>query len=757
MVSRNPYPRGRKRGNPPRSGTGSSANPNSNDKQEESESTAPATPGGNDDTDEQCLEHAQTLYQNRQSAVYASYGATWLSDQLNKSKCCMIAWECKTCLKDINQPAHDRLCSNLLTHAGRCKLKNSKASKNKTLRLVGISGTGEIDPQEGVNPFSALQEDSLKKLMHLTIVKNLPTRKMVSKAIHMLYTCVQEQLLHELEMSSFVVDDLPTGHPSLFASKADSLSHGDVQIHEGAIYLGVNAWQTPNGFDIIGVVIYRLIDDGKVICIGPPLPAMPLDFVQLTQSHTGKYLARMVQFVVEKFGLENQICGIVSDNASNKATMIEELAKLDWKRFEASGTGEIKESDDEEEAQELVNSFQTGDNRVVSDSNDGGDEDKPVVNDGELAEEDELTLEDVEDLEDEEEDDFRAITFKLKKSPNSKARFIEICQESQCQKPHNIERDVPTLDATIIWQRDKQMGTNRNVHINQGDLDLAQDLVRVLGPFYEITLQLSTISSSRVADVVVSINQITAELSTVIANVNGNYPPALQNACQAGLQITNKYYSLTDCSPIYRIAMVLHPSFKDKYFKLSKWPQSWIDKAINLTRQMYETWYKPKTQSTSTQPKKGPPKPQTGVLAGLGAAALARSTELLSDPINIWLLGGLILDEGAPVNRLKWWINQKRTGNTHHGLLQMALDVLCCPATTVDVERNFNFGRDYVSCRRHNLHLKSVSRGMALSFYSKNKKIKPLALHEYMTKRNNKIKMGVKDRAKNVQDVVTVE
>ncbi|KAH9445540.1 hypothetical protein Pst134EB_023381, partial [Puccinia striiformis f. sp. tritici] len=161
---------------------------------------------------------------------------------------------------------------------------------------------------------------------------------------------------------------------------------------------------------------------------------MPLDFVQLIQSHTGKYLARMVQFVVEKFGLGNQICGIVSENASNNATMIEELAKLNWKRFEgephwiqcfahilnlivkailrpfgrakkASGTGEIEESDDEEEAQEPVNSFQTGDNSVVSDSNDGdlddgGDEDEPAVNDGELAEEDELTLEDVEDLED---------------------------------------------------------------------------------------------------------------------------------------------------------------------------------------------------------------------------------------------------------------------------------------------------------------------------------------------------------------------
>ncbi|KNE98176.1 hypothetical protein PSTG_08443 [Puccinia striiformis f. sp. tritici PST-78] len=569
------------------------SHPTSNDEQEAPDSTAPAPPADPDDTDEQHLEHAQTLYQNRQSAAYACYAAPRLSDQLDKSKRRMIAWECNICRGDINRPANDCSCSNLLTHAGRCKLKQSKAAKNKTLGLVGISGTGEIDPREvlqrcaiwcaeGANPFSALQEDSLMRLMHPTIVKNLPTRKMVLKAIHMLYTCVQEQLLHELK------------------------------IHEGAIYLGVDAWQTPNGFDIIGVVIYRLMDDGKGK-LGTS--AMPLDFVQLNQSHTGKYLAWMVQFVVEKFGLENRICGIVSDNASNNATMIEELAKLYWKRFEgephwircfahilnlivkailrpfgrakkASGSGEIEESDGEEAAEELVDTFQTGQATADSDSDDGGDEDEDEAggNDGELVVDDELTLEDLQDLEDEAEDHdvytstscrrslakFRAIASKLKKSPNSKARFIEICQDSQCQKPHNIERDVPTRwnstykqlasivrckDALIIWQRDKQMGTNRNIHINQGDLDLAQDLVQVLQPFYEITLQLSTTSSSRVADVVVLIDQITADLSTVIANDEENYPPALRNACRAGLQITNKYYSLTDCSPIYRIAM----------------------------------------------------------------------------------------------------------------------------------------------------------------------------------------------------------
>jgi hypothetical protein len=117
------------------------------------------------------------------------------------------------------------------------------------------------------------------------------------------------------------------------------------------MYLGVDAWQVPNGFDIIGVVMYRLKDgkNGEF-----KLGSMPLDFIQLTQSHTGEYLAQMVQHIVEKFGVENrpsffcssyvrlstdsshifqQICGIVAENAANNKTMMDELKKLQWKRF----------------------------------------------------------------------------------------------------------------------------------------------------------------------------------------------------------------------------------------------------------------------------------------------------------------------------------------------------------------------------------------------------------------------------------------
>jgi hypothetical protein len=73
-------------------------------------------------------------------------------------------------------------------------------------------------------------------------------------------------------------------------------------------------------------------------------------------------------------------------------------------------------------------------------------------------------------------------------------------------------------------------------------------------------------------------------------------------------------------------------------------------------------------------------KPQTGVLAGLAGASEACGGSEATDPLTMWLAGGLNLtDEGQPVDPLKWWMQQRRAGNTHGGLLEMALDVLSCP------------------------------------------------------------------------------
>ncbi|KNE87719.1 hypothetical protein PSTG_18890, partial [Puccinia striiformis f. sp. tritici PST-78] len=117
-----------------------------------------------------------------------------------------------------------------------------------------------------------------------------------------------------------------------------------------------------------------------------------------------------------------------------------------------------EDSNDEEEAHHLISKFDDEDEDEPSEAESKED----VVSQdeghhGELDIEDELTLDDIHDLEEEDEEDvyttascrhtlakFRTIATKLRKSPNSKAKLVKLCEENKCGKPHNVERDVPT-------------------------------------------------------------------------------------------------------------------------------------------------------------------------------------------------------------------------------------------------------------------------------------------------------------------------
>ncbi|KAA1120551.1 hypothetical protein PGTUg99_018357 [Puccinia graminis f. sp. tritici] len=374
---------------------------------------------------------------------------------------------------------------------------------------------------------------------------------------------------------------------------------------------------------------------------------------------------------------------------------------------------------------------------------------------------------DIENASEEEEEDrytsisckqtlakFRAIAKKLRFSPASKAEFHKICQQKKCEKPHNIERDVRTrwnstsiqinsiirCQAAILeWQRHKTYGIDRVHYLDQSDLDLARDLAKVLNLFHTITLQISKAGSARLSNIVIFIDQITDHLSTIISD--SNYPPALRNACRVGLKITNKYYSLTDTSPLYRIAIY-------EYFKLAKWEPEWIAEAIRLAREMWVSNYKPRPITPASSAPTTSSKPITGMLASLGRAAAARGGENSSNAFDMWLAGGLVLNGNDPVNPLKWWMEQKRSGNSHGGLVHMALDVLGCPATSVDVERAFSFGQDYVSAKRHRLDSCSISRGMTVAFYSKNSKIKEGTLAVWKQGLNDDTKSRQKSKRK---------
>lgn len=86
-------------------------------------------------------------------------------------------------------------------------------------------------------------------------------------------------------------------------------------------------------------------------------------------------------------------------------------------------------------------------------------------------------------------------------------------------------------------------------------------------------------------------------------------PPCIKAALAVGKRLLNKYYSFTDHSEVYRIAMgkcifihifslyintlslVLHPSHKLDYFQRAGWDDEWKKTAEGIVRAEFERAY----------------------------------------------------------------------------------------------------------------------------------------------------------------------
>ncbi|KAG1765575.1 hypothetical protein EDD22DRAFT_766221, partial [Suillus occidentalis] len=67
--------------------------------------------------------------------------------------------------------------------------------------------------------------------------------------------------------------------------------------------------------------------------------------------------------------------------------------------------------------------------------------------------------------------------------------------------------------------------------------------------------------------------------------------PAIRAALGLAKRTLNRYYSLTDKSEVYRIAMVLHPRHKLSYFRSAGWEPQWIETAEQLVRSEFKRSY----------------------------------------------------------------------------------------------------------------------------------------------------------------------
>ncbi|KDQ16888.1 hypothetical protein BOTBODRAFT_106379 [Botryobasidium botryosum FD-172 SS1] len=150
--------------------------------------------------------------------------------------------------------------------------------------------------------------------------------------------------------------------------------------------------------------------------------------------------------------------------------------------------------------------------------------------------------------------------------------------------------------------------------------------------------------------------------------------------------------------------LVLHPTFKTDYMCHQEWPDSWIEQALMLIRQVWKANYAPRAQvpasmSTTTELC-------SGGLYNFNRYRKEKRVTATSDTID-QLEAYLTQDSFHVDDPLAYW-NEKCASSTWPELAQMALDYLTIPATSVDVEHAFSCGQQTVFLYWHSLSSRTI-------------------------------------------------
>ncbi|KAJ7355969.1 hypothetical protein DFH08DRAFT_628100, partial [Mycena albidolilacea] len=108
----------------------------------------------------------------------------------------------------------------------------------------------------------------------------------------------------------------------------------------------------------------------------------------------------------------------------------------------------------------------------------------------------------------------------------------------------------------------------RKYELDEQEWKILGDLLMVLCMYKAATLAFLTNSVSTIANVIPTMDKIDALLT-----LQGDKAlhPSIRAATQFAKNCLNKYWFDADDSDVYRIAMILHPRMKMKYFRDAPW------------------------------------------------------------------------------------------------------------------------------------------------------------------------------------------
>ncbi|GAA5944253.1 hypothetical protein JCM1841_001242, partial [Sporobolomyces salmonicolor] len=171
----------------------------------------------------------------------------------------------------------------LYSHGFRCAQDKGKAVERLS-DTPAWEGMGKLEGREVLQqfalwcacngrPFGITDDDKLPRLLDEVARRHRPSASAISVAVN--------------DLSDFC------------AAEVRSL----LDRAYGAIYLALDAWTAPNGVEVLGVLAFFKTKAGTTELLEH---VVPLDFIALVNTHSGKYLARVVRELCEEYGILNK-------------------------------------------------------------------------------------------------------------------------------------------------------------------------------------------------------------------------------------------------------------------------------------------------------------------------------------------------------------------------------------------------------------------------------------------------------------------
>ncbi len=256
----------------------------------------------------------------------------------------------------------------------------------------------------------------------------------------------------------------------------------------------------------------------------------------------------------------------------------------------------------------------------------------------------------------------------------------------------------------VKWYQDKYYDSLKDDYLTPDDWLTLRETRNFLQPFWKIT-QLTEGYRATLDYSLFTMDVLHKHFNQAFDKYKGNQK--LLGCLLASWYVFDKYYQLSDESPAYAAAIILHPSRRKAHIQ-KNWPKAWHKKVFNGVKKLWEDDYKGLLTVDSTpsltpivQPDEYDLLAQELDVVGTMPDADEYETYISQTPIPI---------DCSP---LTWWLRDEQQ-ERYPCLSKMAVDILSIPAMSADPERVFSGARRTISWDRMQLGASTIEKGECL-------------------------------------------